>query len=230
MPNLENRFEALENFVPSWEEQVDNLNTVALAKVQDVLGPLLEQLQTAQDQGFLVTTSTLQPENTMVVGESFGLNVNAANRACFAPTPVVMYMDIDDPTNWGLGTVQTYDNVTGDLTSTISYTAKIGQAGTNWSISDNAAVWLAVMDLVQTTLDARDEVVMAQTDFADQLDTLQTLIDGLSAGAVVSVNGQTGVAVVGVGDIPAKGIYGSLVTGPRVKDVSTCVNTQRAAH
>jgi hypothetical protein len=115
------------------------------------------------------------------------------------------------------------------LTSTISYTAKIGQAGTNWSISDNAAVWLAVMDLVQTALDARDEVVMAQTDFADQLDTLQTLIDGLSAGAVVSVNGLTGVAVVGVGDIPAKGIYGSLASELAAKASITYVNTQVSA-
>jgi hypothetical protein len=82
---------------------------------------------------------------------------------------------------------------------------------------------------LDATVAARDIAVAAKNDtqeladqFADDLETLQTLIEGLESGAVVSVNGHTGIVVLGISDLSG------LQTALDAKAATTYVNTQVA--
>ena len=119
MSTLEPRFVNLENQIVNWEAAVQNITTLGIDRVNEVLGPLLTQLNEAAQLGFLVAYAT-DFENTMEEGEPFGIVVNSDGKELFTPTPQLTIMDIDNEANWGTATLQSYDKLTGDLTVTIS--------------------------------------------------------------------------------------------------------------
>jgi hypothetical protein len=229
MSALEPRFQKLEGFIPDWETAVDQITSVGINRVNETLGPLLEQLEQAANLGFLVAYATNQ-DNTMVQDEPFGIIINSEGKELFFPTPFLLIQDTEDADNWGIAELQSYDNVTGELTVTMLYVNVVGQPSENWAVADSAGVFPAMLE-IQTDVNAKHaEVVQAQEDFADDLATLQTLIESLQSGAVVSVAGKSGVVTLVVADVSGlQTALDNLAAVDATKATTTYVNTAVAA-
>jgi hypothetical protein len=218
---LEARLELLEAVKADWEEAVDNIAGVGLARVNEVLGPLLTQLQQASNLGFLVASASSQT-NTMVLNQPFGLTLDSEGHEMFTPTPWLTIMDVSDPDNWGIGELQTYTASTGDLTVTMKYVSG-GTEGSNWTVACSNAMMPAMNQILVDANAAQDAAEAAVATVNAAMSTLQGLIEAIEEGPVASVNNYTGAVMLAVADIVG------LTDALAAKAATTYVNTQVGA-
>ena len=196
---LELRFIPLESKLIDWKAAVDSLTSVGLDRLNTTLGPLLVRIQQAANLGFLVAIADNQTQ-TLVVNSPIGFFVTSEGKELFRPTPWLLISDNGDSTNWGLGQLQIYNEVTGELTVTMRYAAKT-QAGTSWSISDNSGVIPVINAALSDAIDARDAAVAAEATVTASIGDLEELIAIVQSGPVISVAGHAGAVTLGVADI-----------------------------
>jgi hypothetical protein len=221
MSTLEPRFINLENKIVDWEAAVDNITGLGIARVNEVLGPLLEQLQEAAQLGFLLAYAT-DFENTMVVGEPFGITINSEGFGLFTPTPWLTIQDTDNQNNWGIVQLQSYDKTTGDLSVIPISVHSPSTAGANWAVSASSGVLPATQAAMTSALAAQAAAEAAVTTINADMGDLSALVAAIQSGPVASVAGKTGVITLVEADIA------NLVADLAAKAALSYVNTQLA--
>jgi len=183
-------------------EASDNLVTLGLQRVNEVLGPALATAQAAAENGFLVATSSTPLTLSASLETTFEIDDTPA-RALFAPTPyVVLTRDVDDSLNdWAVFRVDIYNRENGGLAGeVVAVNGDIGDAEhDDWVISASAGL---AASLIETAASVSSALSLAQQAATDAAAAAETAEDVLANGPVSSVNGQTGAVAIGVGDIP----------------------------
>lgn len=184
----------------------DNLVTLGLTRVNEVLGPALAQVSAAAESGFLVATSS-SPMTVSIGLETTIVVDDTAARALFAPTPYVILSRnaegaaenvVDD---WALLEVQAYSRENGGLAFKVAaISGDIGAAQhDDWVISASAGLAKSILEAASSVAATLALAQQAAEDAADAAETAEAV---LASGPVSSVNGQTGAVALGIGDIP----------------------------
>jgi hypothetical protein len=179
----------------------DNLVSLGLVRVNEVLGPLLAKVQAASQEGFLVAESATSVKLT--VGLETTLEITGGwQRDLFQPTPYVLISRangaVDD---WALFKVDTYVRENGGLAGEVTAISGAVDAAAydDWVVSASAGLAKTIMEnaaAAQVAIsDAQDAAQAAQAAAAAAEDVIAT-------GPVSSVNGRTGVVALGMSDIP----------------------------
>ena len=211
------RIRAVEQVKLDWLEQINELNAVALTRISETLGPLLQQLKDAAELGFLVAAASGQP-NTMAVDDPFGIIITSDGKELFTPTPWLTVQDISDPNNWGIGQLQLYIPSTGELTVTMRYVVG-GTEGSNWVVACSNAVLPIMQTILIDAQNAQAAAESAVTTVDAALAELEVLKDAISSGPVASVAGKSGAVVLVITDV------GGLSSALAAKAESTYVTT-----
>jgi hypothetical protein len=182
-----------------YDSTENTLVATGLSRVNDVLGPLLLQLQAAAQYGFLVANA-VGPTASLTVGIDIQFTVTSQGKSVFTPTPWVLATDNLDSTNWGLLSLNAYSPTTGVFAGHCVYATKT-QASTQWTLSCNSAVITAMMNLLASAQTAANTAVAAESSVVNSIGDLQTLINIVSAGPVASVAGKTGAVTLATSDI-----------------------------
>jgi len=179
---------------------VNTFVTTALAQLNTLLGPMLTNIQSASTLGFLWAKAIGNPL-AMVLGQAEGFRVTE-NASLFTPTPVLLVQDLTDSTNWALVTLDSggWTPSTGDLATHCVYTTKT-QASSQWFISCSAAIFPAMLNLLNQVQTARAACDADVASVAGNVATVNGLVAAVQAGPVVSVAGKTGAVTLVEGDI-----------------------------
>jgi hypothetical protein len=180
----------------------DNLVTLGLTRVNEVLGPALATATAAAENGFLVATSATPLTVSVGLQTTFEIDDTPA-RALFAPTPyVVLTRDVDNSLNdWAVFRVDDYTRENGGLAGEIvAVNGDIGAAEhDDWVISASAGLAASVIETAAAVSSALALAQQAAQDAAAAADIAESV---LANGPVSSVNGQAGEVALGIGDIP----------------------------
>ena len=194
-------FGQLDEDVTSVTTDTDRLVALGLNRVNEVLGPLLAKVQAASENGFLVATSATSITVTNGLQSTLAIT-DPAQRDLFTPTPYVLLTRQAEGTedDYAVLRVEDYNRENGGLAFEVILTnGEIGDAAHNdWVISATAGISVAVLEAataVQATLELAQQ---AAQDAADAAATAETV---LASGPVTSVNGKTGIVVLGMSDI-----------------------------
>lgn len=191
----------LETDLAAIGEATDRLVQLGLNRVNEVLGPALEQAQAAAESGFLVATSS--SALTLAVGLETTLVVDdTPARALFTPTPYVLISrEAEDTVNdWAILRVQEYDRETGGLAfECLAVNGDVGAASHNdWVISATAGLAVSIME---AAVAVEQTLSLAQEAAATAEAAAATATAVLANGPVSSVNGKTGTVTLVMGDI-----------------------------
>ncbi len=191
----------LNDDVASVTTDTDRLVALGLNRVNEVLGPLLAKVQAVAENGFLVATSTTSL--TISIGLQSTLEIpSGPERDLFAPTPyVLLTRNADNVENdYAILRVQGFNRDNGGLPfKVVLVNGNIGVGAHNdWVISATAGLSSAVIAAASSIQDAMDAATSAAADAQTAADSAQAV---LVNGPVASVNGKTGVVVLGVSDI-----------------------------
>lgn len=182
-------------------EATDNLVSLGLVRVNEVLGPLLAKVQAASENGFLVARSS--SPLTLTVGLETSLAIqDQAERELFTPTPYVLISrDADDTANdWAILRVQDYNRQNGGLAfEVMAVNGAIGDTEhDDWVVSATAGVAKSIMEAavdVSNTLDVAEAAALSAQESAAAAAAV------LASGPVSSVNGKTGTVTIAMSDI-----------------------------
>lgn len=180
--------EALENFRVDWRAQVDLFNTNALKRFNDAVQPIVNQLRTAVDGGFLVAQTADLVELTE--GENVNFYIPPEARIAYRPTPFLSIMAPDEYDDWAIGRTIVYNDETGLLTVEILYLNRSGAERSGWTVSASSGIVEAVNTWALETAGAAQ---VAINKAADALASAEAA--ALSAGAALaSKNAAAGSA------------------------------------
>jgi hypothetical protein len=111
---IDSRLGALEDTKADWEEQSNQLNTLGLARLEQVLGPSFARLGRIAELGFLMAHSTTS--ETLVEDEIATFEITDADeRELFHPSAWVTLTKPDSGTDYAIGMVASYVRETGIL-------------------------------------------------------------------------------------------------------------------
>jgi len=159
--------EALREFVPEWEKQVNLLSTLGLERINEALLPAYQQIIDIADLGALLSTTSTTPV-TIGVGTKTFL-VPEAVRLNFAPTSFLMAVADGDFDQHMVGLLSSYDNETGVLVVQVERVSGEGEFA-NWQISpvattdDLEALRQQVAANAQTATEKAGEAVAARNE------------------------------------------------------------------
>jgi len=180
----------------------DNLVTLGLTRVNEVLGPALAQVNAAAESGFLVATSS-SPLTVSVGVETTIVIDDTAARSLFAPTPYVILSRAAEGTieDWALLEVQAYSRDNGGLAfKVVAISGDIAAAEhDDWVISASAGLAKSILEAAASVTETLALAEQAAEDAADAAETASAV---LTSGPVSSVNGLTGVVALGISSIP----------------------------
>lgn len=187
--------------VTSVASDTDRLVALGLSRVNEVLGPLLAQLQAASELGFLVAEShtpvtvALDLETTFEIAEPY--------RGVFAPTSFLMLQRKAPGTmnDFAAIELQGYNRSNGGLAGkVVLVNGTIGSAEhSDWVISVAAGVSTGV---VQALIEMTTNLGVLSAVAAEATAAIAAVNTLIASGAVASVNGKTGAVALGIGDIP----------------------------
>lgn len=193
---------AVSDEVKSVSTDSDNLVTLGLSRLNEVLGPALQRVQAAAENGFLVAFSNT-PLTLAVDLETTIQIVEGTGRSLFSPTPhVIITRDGGALDDWAIFEVDTYNRENGGLAGRVlSVAGDIGDAEfSDWVISDSAGLAVTIINAAASVTNSMDVAEQAASDAAAAAAAAQAI---LTSGPVSSVNGKTGSVSIGMGDIPS---------------------------
>lgn len=187
--------------VTSVTTDTDRLVALGLNRVNEVLGPLLAQLQAAGEVGFLVAESTTPVTVALNLETTF--EIDEPYRGIFSPTPFLILQRKAAGTinDFAALELQSYNRSTGGLAvKLILLNGNIGSAQySDWVISVVAGLSIGVMQSIIELAASLGSLSEMAAEATAAIDTVNALI---ASGTVASVNGKTGVVSIGMGDIP----------------------------
>jgi len=202
---------------------VNDLVEVGLQRINDVLGPLLTELQEAAQAGFLIANAANQvPQPFPVYGQPIQFICNNAAFPTFTPTPYLLAVDDADPNNWTMLSTTSYNKTNGTLACIVVGVSPTAHAAPTWTISTSSGVWSAMMAMEQTATNAANQAVGANNNVIATVGTLNTLVATMQAGPVVSVSGKAGIVILQIADIT--GLVDALNGKASVASVTNAVN------
>ena len=187
--------------VASVTGDTDRLVALGLTRVNEVLGPLLSKVQAVSENGFLVATS--ETALTIANGLQSTLAItDAAQRDLFSPTPYVLLTRQAEGTqdDYAVLRVEDFNRTNGGLAfEVVLVNGGIGDAAhDDWVISATAGISVAVLEAATAV---QETLALAQ-QAADEAAAAAAVAEAvLASGPVSSVNGRTGVVVLGMSDI-----------------------------
>lgn len=136
------RFRGLDGIKVAWEEVSRQGIDVALARINETLGPAAQRIQALSGLGFLVAAS--ETPATLGVGEVLDLVVTEGDaRDLFTPSPYVMLSRSLSAADYAVAKLRSYDRDTGLLqTEVVSFAGDPGPHA-DWSIGAIAGSTLA---------------------------------------------------------------------------------------
>jgi hypothetical protein len=177
----------------------DTLVQSGLDRINTLLTPYLSTLQQAANLGFLVCEAT-GVSVALVATNAANFQVNTG-AALFTPTAYLLAQDQGDSNNWGLLQLVDYTASNGTLQTNVIYANSPGQFSSAWTISCNSAVLPVMIDLANQAQTAAANAQSDLASIASDIATMNALIAELETGAVLSVNGYTGIVTLATGDI-----------------------------
>lgn len=186
--------------VDGMDAATDSLLALGITKVNEALIPAIEVAQAAAENGFLVATSSTSVQISETLETTFVVDDSPA-RQLFAATPFVVITregaTLDD---WAVFEVASYDRETGALAGeVIGVNGAIGDAAyTDWIFSATSGLAKSVVEGIATIPGLISSAENAQAA-AEAAAAAAELV--LENGPVASVNGQTGVVLIGMSDI-----------------------------
>jgi hypothetical protein len=187
--------------VASVTGDTDRLVALGLTRVNEVLGPLLSKVQAVSENGFLVATS--ETALTITTGLQSTLAItDAAQRDLFSPTPYVLLTRQAEgtPDDYAVLRVEDFNRTNGGLAfEVILVNGGIGDAAhDDWVISATAGISVAVLEAATAV---QETLTLAQQAAGEAAAAAATAEAILASGPVASVNGKTGLVVLGISDI-----------------------------
>jgi hypothetical protein len=179
----------------------DNLVSLGLVKVNEVLVPVLATVQAASENGFLVAPSATPLRLVVGLQTTFEVEDTSA-RSLFAPTPYCLISreggGVED---WAVFRVDSYDRETGGLAGEIvAVNGTLGAAvQADWTISASAGL---APTIIEAAVTVTNTLALAQEAAQQAAQAAQTAEDVLANGPVSSVNGLSGPVAIGISDIP----------------------------
>lgn len=156
------RFEDLDRRVAGNEESLQefvglagSVEGIALDRLNLILAPALSKIGLVSEQGFLLAHSAT--EATLTLGSTVVLTIqDAAERELFAPTRFLAITRIDNIDDYAFARRVSYSKITGELEVVIEQV--FGNPGPfiDWEISCSAGVSMAIAEMLDDALDARD--------------------------------------------------------------------------
>jgi hypothetical protein len=157
---LQARFAALDSIKISWDTIVQEGLSVAIDRINEVLGPAAERIQNIAALGFLSVSSSTS--RTIGAGiNNFMIDAGDA-RDLFVPTPWVAITREADPLDYAIGQVTFFDRASGSMDIQVVYIE--GDAGphNDWTISAVAGQALAQATILGDTFAARDAALASK--------------------------------------------------------------------
>jgi hypothetical protein len=187
--------------VASVTGDTDRLVALGLTRVNEVLGPLLSKVQAVSENGFLVATSETSLTITNGLQSTLAIT-DAAQRDLFSPTPYVLLTRQADGTqdDYAVLRVADFNRTNGGLSfEVVLVNGAIGDgAHDDWVISATAGISVAVLEAATAV---QETLALAQ-QAADEAAAAAAVAEAvLASGPVSSVNGRTGVVVLGMSDV-----------------------------
>lgn len=187
--------------VASVTGDTDRLVALGLTRVNEVLGPLLSKVQAVSENGFLVATSATPLNITNGLQSTLAIT-DPAQRDLFSPTPYVLLTRQAEGTedDYAVLRVEDFNRTNGGLAfEVVLVNGAIGDgAHDDWVISATAGISVAVLEAATAV---QETLTLAQ-QAADEAAAAAAVAEAvLASGPVSSVNGKTGVVVLGMSDI-----------------------------
>lgn len=136
------RFRGLEGIKISWEEVSRQGIDLALARINETIGPASERIRLLSELGFLIASSTTPA--TLGNGQVLDLVVTEGNaRDLFTPSPFVMLGRTLSAEDFGVAKLRTYDRATGALQVEVVTFAGDPGPHSDWTIGAIAGSTLA---------------------------------------------------------------------------------------
>ena len=217
MAVIEARFQPLEEKQADFDNAINDLTNLGVARMNEVLLPVLQDFIELADTGFLVADSTYSV--LLEVGEfkTFVLDEGAMRRQ-FRPTQFLILLNKDNFDDWAVAEQSSYDAEVGELIVKILVLGDSTNPGPheNWQISGSAGSTMAQMQYyeqgvaqaAQVAADraaadlAKTQAQAAATEADDARDEVMTTLANLeTSGAVISVNGRGGLVTLTKADV-----------------------------
>jgi hypothetical protein len=183
----------------SFDATENTLVQTGLDRVNQVLGPLLIQLQLAAQLGFLVADA-IGPMVSLQLNVDTQFTVTSEGKSLFTPTPYVLAQDKTQPNNWGILSTTSYQPANGVYAGHCVYAA-LNQGSTQWTLSCNSALPSAMMALAAQAQTAADAATAANDSVEGQIGDLNALVALVQSGPVASVAGKGGAVILNTADI-----------------------------
>lgn len=198
--NIAGAINGIAGRMDAYDLVVSSLVQLGMDRVNMVLGPLLSDLQEAAISGFLTAVAD-GIAVSLTVGVDVQFTLTSGGLSIFTPTPYMLALDETDSTNWGIISLNAYDNTTGILAGHCIYSNNGPQASTQWSISAQSAVIAAQMNMVTQTLAARTDVLAAAATVTVDYAAIESAIAAIETGPVISVAGKVGAVTLVAADV-----------------------------
>jgi Phage tail repeat like len=172
----------------------DNLVQLGLARINETLTPALVKINAAAELGFLIGVSTTPL--TLVEGQEAVFQINEATRELFSPTPYLTITRSDPNTEaqYAVARLVAWNAETGGLDVDIISLDGISGEQNDWIIAASAGIAPGVIAR------AGEVAVDAAQVAADRL-YIESVVDDIQNGPVISVAGKTGAVALELGDV-----------------------------
>lgn len=177
---------ALEDFRVDWQEQVDLFNTNALKRFNDAVQPIVGQLRTAVDGGFLVAET-----NDLVAlaeGAEVSFYIPPTARIAFRPTPFLAILAPDEREDWAIARTITYNGDSGLLTVEILYLNGSGASRTGWVVSASSGVVEAVYQWMTDVSSMRDQAAASASTAVEAKNQAAAFLAVIAAKASITIS------------------------------------------
>ncbi len=161
------RQEAIER---DWLAATRDLITVGLERINDVLAPAYERVQSLAELGFLVASAEAAPAVAFAAGPGNLVIAAGDQRELFSPSPFVILTRSTTSTGWAVARRLSYDRVTGVLAYDI--VSANGPAGPHADV-----IVAAVAGSTVAQIDMLSQAVTAKTDAQAACAAAQTARD-----------------------------------------------------
>lgn len=200
LKDLDARIASNEDQRSTLEEVIDEGRTVFRDKANDVLLPLIQEVNGIANVGVMLRATSATEHDVTVGGKVFV--IDEGQRLRFAAPAYVAVYRMDSPQAAMLGEVVSYDSGTGELTVDVDRVSGTGYGG-GWTItvaspSDTAEAIAGVLAARAATEAARDQAATARDDtqvFRNDAETARDEANAFAASASTDA-GRSEAAIV----------------------------------
>lgn len=227
--DIDRRLNGAEALATVVDRELGNFLQDALLRLDATVVSTASKFQRLAEHGFLIaesdTSVTLTAADTPVIVIPEG-----DERELFTPSEFVMLTRKANTTDYAILRTMSYDRETGEYQGEIISVAGNPGPFTDWELSSVAGSTIAVRSMLEQVETARSQVVADAAQVASDRAFVEGIADEIQEGAVISVNGQTGVVTITASGIGAAPVNSPTFTGsPAAPTPASNSNSTRIA-